>query len=86
MRSRESKEFMAFLSKKYNVSIEQVETMLESQFKFQVYIMKDIASKENFIFPSLRIKYFGKFVENIRFIKQYKTYLKNKKLTENETI
>jgi len=56
--ARNKKEIIYFLSNKYDISLSQVEKIIDSQFKFTSIIMREGK------FSTVRLPYLGKFTVN----------------------
>lgn len=59
--NREVKVLFKELSKKYGVTLQQLEEVFEAPFRLQVENMKKRCDRKRLYFPSLRIPYFGIF-------------------------
>ena len=56
--ARSKKEIVYFLANKYNISLQQVEKIVDAQFKYISLVMKHGS------FSTIKLPYFGKFTVN----------------------
>ena len=68
-------EIIHFLANKYNLSIKEVEKIVEHQFKF---VSTKMADKS---FSTIRLPYFGKFTVDLRRVKHLNEKTNKKNIT-----
>tara|TARA_R100000781_G_C3983895_1_gene94511 strand:+ start:18 stop:260 length:243 start_codon:yes stop_codon:yes gene_type:complete len=56
--ARNKKEIIYFLANKYNLSLKEIETIVNSQFKYTALVMRHGS------FSTVKLPYFGKFTVN----------------------
>lgn len=69
------------IAKKYGISLGEMDEMVLSQDLFVAEVIKNIADRENYIFPAVRLPGFGIFFAPEKRVKKLKEIeLKNKAL------
>lgn len=63
----EKKKIIKELAIKYNLTMQQIEDIIDAPFKFQAYIMKNKFSVDKKEFPTVMIPNFGRF-----YVSEYK--------------